>query len=179
MSKLEFKHIAPYLPYELNVYFGRDNVTGVLDFVKCSFDFPCTTSFENGIIDVPLQCLKPILRPISDLYKEINGKIGIVELAKIGTRQYTEGMNPKYNIELLPDDVSRSKAIVYCMKERSIEFMYDQISTYSFIAMEMYNETTIPVCNSLELLQYLFENQYDTFRLIDKGLAIDINTIHK
>lgn len=55
--ELELKHIAPYLPYGLNIV----NTVGK-NIQLTAMDFPY--HFNKGF--------KPILRPLTDLYKEID-----------------------------------------------------------------------------------------------------------
>lgn len=57
--KLEIKHLAPYLPYGIEM---RYNKSGYPDVKMTNLNVP---GFENGIN------FKPILRPLSDLTKEI------------------------------------------------------------------------------------------------------------
>ena len=60
--KLELKHISPYLPYGLILW---DNVT------QSKFDLDCE-NISNVLEDsLNLNTIKPILRPFSDLTKEI------------------------------------------------------------------------------------------------------------
>ena len=115
--KLELKHLAPYLPYELKYEFN--NV--IYYYQHCStreFDF------ENS---------KPILRPLSDLTREIevNGKKFV----------------PK---NILSASLQSLNSWEDLIKHRII--MFDDS-------------------------QKLFEWHFDVFGLIEKGLAIDINTL--
>lgn len=78
MEKLELKHIAPYLPYGLKVEFNRKI-------------YPKKRECQVLTINTLRLCeeapskfsIKPLLRPLSDLYKEIDGVVGIVEIAKM------------------------------------------------------------------------------------------------
>lgn len=61
MSKLEIKHLAPYLPYDLSFYYESLDGTKQHSWI-----------LSNDKIDFALQMQnKPILRPLSDLNKEI------------------------------------------------------------------------------------------------------------
>lgn len=67
--KLELKHLAPYLPYELKIRCGEIS----RPILTCAY----TNEFEIAIKEVFINsAYKPILRPLSDLTKEIevNGK---------------------------------------------------------------------------------------------------------
>ena len=121
--KLELKHLAPYLPYELKVF---------LPIWKCERTISqlrqksiVTKDFANHLwfIDV-----KPILRPLSDLTK-VNG------------------------------------------------FSLSDMITHGY-----HNEFWLPENFEVKYLMHLdFEKlvswHFDVFGLIEKGLAIDINTI--
>ena len=77
MKKLELKYIAPYLPYGLKLTGGHGNIH----------------ELDAGKIErvcIPEYNWKPILRPLSDLTKEIdhNGE-KLVPLDKIGSMRKT------------------------------------------------------------------------------------------
>jgi hypothetical protein len=66
--KLELKHLAPYLPYELKILNGKeyDIVNGI--------DNKTVISLFRGHLEnfTTIENVKPILRPLSDLSKVIN-----------------------------------------------------------------------------------------------------------
>lgn len=83
MDKLELKDIAPYLPYELKFFYSRDalvekNVWQLVGLerknsYKLSDNFTVigrNIEYKNNI-NLTLRLVKPILRPMSDLTKEI------------------------------------------------------------------------------------------------------------
>lgn len=73
IKELEIKHLCSYLPYELKWYHSNKNGT-----------HPITLYNANTIISaVNNQNYKIVLRPMSDLYKEINGEVGIGAIGKI------------------------------------------------------------------------------------------------
>ena len=63
--KLELKHLSPYLPYGLKISCNNDNV----------IEMGAYPSPKRKLIDIESVCgtpeWKPILRPLSDLTKEI------------------------------------------------------------------------------------------------------------
>jgi len=143
MNKLELKHLSPYLPYELKVesisIYGKINKPKKAKVIKeltvgNLWSFIGEKSFESK------KCL-PILRPLSDLYREIeqNGVkfIPCHELAKIS-------MNNRRNCDF---DIRSNK----------------------------YDWSTI--IGNLDCYRKLLEWHFDVFGLIEKGLAIDINTL--
>ena len=144
--KLELKDIAGYLPYGLKV----------MEYV-----FNEIHTIELDIIDnLFLNEVKPILRPLSDLYKTIthNGKeiVPIVELAKISTG--SNSWELKYNCAIIGDD--------------SI-FDYDKEKGF----IEIINRCPQNVYRQYQLFDYLHELKIDYRGLIDAGLAIDVNTL--
>jgi len=151
--ELEVKHIATYLPHKIECSYISDDkrtkayLTGVsrTDGIEttykrkkngCSGDYIGFTG-ENNIIDLKF---KLILRPLSDLNKEVKGH--------------------KESFKLFYSDVLYKK--------------FD----YGAYASE---RLTTDIIHNLkfEIVQQLFEWHFDVFGLIDKGLAIDINTIKK
>lgn len=63
MKKLELKHLVPYLPYGLKVYVQDYGIELVIVFIK---DEVITIEDNASFCGI-----KPILRPLSDLTKEI------------------------------------------------------------------------------------------------------------
>lgn len=189
--KLELKHIAPYLPYRLKFehveYDYSDKVNHNITTME-SLSVECITfedcsdyHFDADDCDGYNPTVVSILRPLSDLYKEIDGKIGIVELAKIA------GCN--IDLNKLPINEIETVNIV---KNYEVEFEYSSGYYRYFIFRNgsFYYKTgherrygqdykPLPQSNQLDLFTYLFENHYDVFGLIEQNLAIDINTLGK
>lgn len=73
MSKLELKHLAPYLPYDLEFIMAGDENFRVKmkglgnDYVLSDFE----DNPEDGCVWCDFEDCKPILSPLSDLNKEI------------------------------------------------------------------------------------------------------------
>jgi len=149
MKKLELKDIAGYLPYRLLMF--KDSCTS-LSLTPLNY----TTLVE-------IEERKPILRPMSDLYKPCleDGKIPIVELARIAFR------GSGYDVELFKDECRGFS------ESSTIPFRYNK--TYGFT--KYYNGNTHPSPRQLELFHNLYEWHFDIHGLIELDLAIDINTI--
>ena len=62
--KLELKHLAPYLPHKFTFMF--DGVICSLDGIDVNGDV-----FNADSGEIPIILIKPILRPLSDLFKSI------------------------------------------------------------------------------------------------------------
>ena len=155
--KLELKHLAGYLPYGLKItkedwgkIFKMDNDGTTLNCIGIDY-----------ILNVNA---KPILRPLLDLTKEIEVNrekfVPYIELAK----KYAEISG--YN-----EDIRIFRNKCYCYSESSeIEFRFNG---RDFIL----NGKLVNAQHHLFLK--LHEWHFDIYGLIEKGLAIDINTINK
>jgi len=121
--KLELKHLAPYLPYELSILPNNYKTCGSgYGFYYKVLDIGCLSDLENRLEDI-----KPILKPVEDLI----GEIGLPSAIE----DYLRGKGVKRIVDL------PYWAITYLLGENQ----------------EGYN--------------------FDVFGLIEKGLAVDINTI--
>lgn len=134
MEKLEIKHVAPYLPYGLKVstihtLIAENGIGNINHIVKA--------------VNEGKSQYKPILRPLSDLTKEIehNGE----KFVPLDVLKYLFPNTPNWKIYHL-DWIKRKVDL---------------------------NTTIVEYC----IVQKLFEYNFDVFGLIDKGLAIDINTV--
>ncbi|AGO49108.1 hypothetical protein Phi13:1_gp097 [Cellulophaga phage phi13:1] len=126
--KLELKDLACYLPYDLKIKTG--------DYIRTlSISVTTTTeiSLSNVLCDVGY---KPILRPLSDLTKEIE-------------------IDDEY----------------YVISEEYHYLRFDEISNYKG------GSDVLRFIQAREQ-DILLEWHFDIFGLIEKGLAIDINTLN-
>lgn len=74
--KLELKHLAPYLPYGISIEVSEYNNKYITDSwgLKCQSDY-LVSEYNRGVRKgLTLTQVKPILRPLSDLTKEIEHK---------------------------------------------------------------------------------------------------------
>ena len=137
---LELKHLAPYLPYKLQMRFeGKGGRIITLETLGTSF-LGDTISGGNGGMWLKSCGFKPILRSLSDLTKEI--------------------------------EVNGEKFVP--MKK-----ILDQKTLDSYKLKKMYRFGEFDKIKKLpyDLFQKLLEWKFDVFGLIEKGLAIDINTL--
>jgi hypothetical protein len=168
MKKLELKHIAPYLPYDLK---GMRSDGGkelyYLAYVSLKSTHPLiwnTVSFG----DPTAMDMKPILRPLSYLTKEIevNGEkfVPIIELAKL----FHISRSAITHFSGIRNDGFYGVQVNCHIENDDGRFMYYQIRNEEFILSNTYEE-----------VQKLLEWHFDVFGLIEQGLAIDINTLEK
>jgi len=142
--KLELKHIAPYLPYGLKLI---HNQIGDSELSKM------TISNLETVVDmvnrnVENKAMFPILRPLSDLTKEIevNGE-KFVPIERI-LRTY----------------------------RKEFGFDYCTINDFEIWALDADAKPTDETMTLNDYLK-LFKYHFDVFGLIEQCLAIDINTI--
>ena len=158
--KLTIEHLAPYLPYGLS---GLAKMPPhYTDFkIKCDLfwltqkriSIQCFDTIGNkwdGIDSVNYEQFKPILRPLSDLTKEIehNGErfVPVEEIKQF----FPAGWYLGFEIEI------------------------DSLG----VAGLRTPESWLPIGNWPRLFKMLYRWHFDVEGLIEKGLAIDINTIH-
>ena len=146
--KIELKHLAPYLPYGVHLMNEYGN-----------WHHKTTDTYWN-IKDI--LNYKPILRPLSDLVKniEINGD-NFIPLFHFAKMQIADDELDRLYIE------TDNKTFFNCMYHTGSED--DDLVVY----FDSYNILLTPYERITELLKMHF----DVFGLIDKGLAIDINTL--
>jgi hypothetical protein len=143
--KLELKHLSPYLPYNLKGIYHESIITLSLN----GFSSPTEIGYDISLF---LKCeIKPILRPLSDLNKEIthDGKTFVP----------MKWMEANIN--------------------KNISF-YQPINTEISLEIEIITEDysqTINLYDGCICAQKLHEWHFDVFGLIDNGLAININTL--
>lgn len=135
MEKLELKHVAPYIPYNLKVIFGGHgnplNVTGAgLSGIKL-------INNANGDFGWGDFCdCKPILRPLSDLAKEIehDGErfVPIEELSKFTTTELNSDgeiesaeFDGEMRVTKMPDDMD------YYRIQKLFEWHFDVFDLHS------------------------------------------------
>jgi hypothetical protein len=140
--KLEIKHLAPYLPYGLKIECHSEkeiNIEG--NFISKMVELSKNAVTDNFGMNWTLE-IKPILRPLSDLTKEIevNGE-RFVPLERL------------FEVESSID--------------RHLNYL--EIEQQSKIGMKYI---------SFGIVQKLFEWHFDVFGLIEKELAININTLN-
>ena len=151
--KLELKHLAAYLPYEIQILSKIESQIEQLKFEKCRLKSvnmlsKCITVIhdvginknEKYITDKNLSDIKLILKPMSLLEKDI-------EILNILAKKLSEAKTSIYSFE-------NSKIWI-------LEVIKDE------------NATALPFF----LTKILLKNHFDVFELIDKELAVDINCL--
>ena len=154
IMRLEFKHLTAYLPYGLGM--SRNGFIGKLIQIKnpketdlleiFEFQVSCSNWWENT---EDVNHYKPILRPLSDLTKEVehNGE-RFVPMQWMGKNINKSISFYQWGIQNLEIDIETDN--------------YSQV---------------INLYSGYDAVQKLFEWHFDVFGLIEQGIAIDINTL--
>ena len=143
-SKIELKHLAPYLPYRLNTNAG---VIKIIDIDSELIEIEYNPDDGSDTV-VYFSDIKPILRPLSDITKEIevNGE-RFIPVEKIYDGSIYEWKNDKEQHGVFYD---------YVMDMHTHE-LAEELQYNVFIM--------------------LVEWHFDVFGLIEKGLAINTNEL--
>jgi len=181
VPKLELKHIVGYLPFGLSAEYKEyldDNKTdlGAFSTVEITgVDFHHNKILiRNGFV-TERDSIKPILRPISDLTKEIevNGKkfVPIVEIIKkVSLIDLSDCF-----FDVFFEDGHYSVNAETANRSRVLDCIYFDGNIFSAIDNGGDFDYLNPQTEAYEFLDKLhFDWKYS---LIEKGLAIDINAL--
>ena len=174
MDKLELKHIAPYVLHKVKGEYespmaGR-KVVGEMTGISTNSSYECVDMVSLDLIDmIHIEDVKLFLRPLSDLTKEIevNGNkfIPIRKLYDIVTG--CEWSNTKMLID-------GSGIGEWWTGLGSKHFGYNSEKQYFY---HLGCDLDYKVKYQLTLFNKLREWHFDVDELIEKDLAIDINTL--
>lgn len=174
MEKQELlEAIAPYFPHNVKCLHFDDErgINHVCTIEELNKDEATLLSNEYEYF-VNIDDVNLILRPLSDLTKPCleGGKVPIVELAKMC------GYN---NLEQLEIDGE----IEYGWSEHGL----DDYQGYSFgwsrelktlgVWLDHIEGSPISIDLNLDVVQFMYKHHFDIHGLIEKGCAVDINTI--
>ena len=165
MNKLELKHIVGYLPYGLKMTRNGKNF-GILYALYNKYN-KAEINFEFGNDRYDIEDLKPALRPMSDLHKEIEGVVHIVEMARMAAS----------NIVHIDEVMSQAwRDGFWKVDGRDKDEM---LITFGFGNREFWlsDKGNMVLIDNLKLYEYLYQHHFDIHNLIEQGLAIDINTL--
>lgn len=157
MEQLQIKHIAPYLPYGLKWKFDGEDFTHDIVGLDITNRGVKLVSPYNDYGDCEISSGKPLLLPMSSLYKEIDGEVGIVEIFRM-FGIYHE------NIRVTNCGLKYNDGAEWLLFDWSY-------SAQSFI------DSDGGIYLNMESLTYLFQHHYDVFGLIGQNLAIDKSKI--
>jgi hypothetical protein len=157
--KLELRDVAGYLSYGIS--FSFENGIWKTNNINVNSNLIEVSNWTHHVsLWVDIEKIKPILRPLSDLYRTIthNGKeiIPIVELVKILFPNYEWKQDNEYGFA-----ETVNHGYTFCYDEGYNVFNFDD--NYCI--------------DQLTCFDYLHELKIDYRGLIDAGLAIDVNTL--
>ncbi len=181
--ELTIKHLSAYLPYGLKMMWSD----GKIDTLNPSLD---ENDYKENEVRLPLVLfsisqeynnIKPILRNLSDLTKEIevNGErfVPMVLLAQIAGLDTT-----KYDLS----QYDNGRGVVSYGIRCNIENDEDD-DTYEVLGFDLitgFGKHYRPskqwsiVSNQIELWECLHKWHFDIYSLIPQGLAVDMNTLN-
>ena len=154
--KLELKHIAPYLPYGLQVK-CYDNIWNI-DGYRVGSIKPLVVVNQHTLTSSHVREVKPLLRPLSSMTKEEAYELGVLLMGEAEMEDKEVGIG-----EMRLMGVAYP-TIVYKDKEDE-EY---SVTIIHFSSIGISGMDLIPY----EAYEWLFNHHFDVFRLIDKGLAI-------
>lgn len=189
---MELKNIFGYLPYGLKwmpIQIKRQNLpfSSRWDYVREGYiselDLEMLHKVVENLNEYPFDpqkrtyFLKPILRPLSDLTKEIeiNGEkfVPIVIIAKMF------GFDGLEKFELDDESVEYGWVEHYMDDSQPYSFGYFQNGEFGTWYDDIDESHPIQVHCKMEVIEWLYKHHFDTYDLIGKGLAVDINTINQ
>lgn len=173
MKTLTLEHLAPYLEHKLQTNYGE--LIGIRNWVGWCGTFKA----KYGENNIPISAIKPHLRSLSDLTKEIehNGEkfvpiLKILEFLKIKHISYNLLDN---SVDLVLDP-TKHRANTKTKENIKVRFWFNNFQGVGFYCSNM---NLFMYKDIYGALQKLFEWHFDTQNLIESGLAIDINTLEK
>lgn len=170
MEKLELKHLSPYLPYGVKVslidQYGDLEPDLILEIESLGQDY---ADLSKGFNTMSIHGIKPILRPLSDLTKEIehNGEkfVPIQELFQIA---YEDIYTHRFEGVFDEDDLLKERLALKASEEKW-NYGFTVELPNQFLMTANGDPLTIP---NFTMYQKLFEWHFDVFGLLDAGLAI-------
>jgi len=186
---LEFKHIAPYLPYKLKWVLQE-----VSEFTMSGITKETLYTEDGGVFhwlkvkDWP-QVLFPILRPMSDLIKEIevNGKkfVPLLELRSIEQGYRDDDVFIQDHTQIIDYGCGEGDYPCYWVEwadglsqKQSFSFKHNDFNRFWIINKNKLNGIEPCIIKNQRLLfEKLYELHFDVFGLINAGLAKDINKL--
>lgn len=185
--KLELKHLAPYLPYGLEIR-SSEGSTKIMGYKVVNGEriYQLDTNDDSGdfAFDDPI---KPILRPLSDLTKEIdvNGEkfIPLVKLFyMLDSSNYVDFDGEITSDYELSIDDGWNHCLQFTYGENELCFSYGEDSFMLVVANTFNNMQSMDaqfVTRQLELFNKLFEWHFDVFDLHSKNLCIYYDELNK
>ena len=166
MEELELKHLAPYLPYGVEVVEVIRNEIISDPFVIDMINFDGgNVGGEDAVLDsfeseraFSLYQIKPILRPLSSITIEEAYELGVIITSEADMEDMEVGVG---GINIFGEYYT---TISY---QDKVDKEFSFVVQFSSIGIAGLNPITY------EVYTWLFKNHFDVFGLIDEGFAID------
>lgn len=188
--KLELKHLSPYLNYSLKLKSG-DFITEMCASLRYIDDnYHHEFNMIDELVSGGKTWIKPILRPLSDLTKEIevDGEkfVPLIGLYNMSNENVTL---KKLDFEFIDSwGAGKILKVAHTNSKNYTEFIYHKFNFRKETHYEKDNHAfgidlphsikiTSEIKNQYFLHEKLFEWHFDVFDLIGAGLAVDINTL--
>lgn len=175
--KLELKHLAPYLPYGLQVNANNsdlhiENFTGEIsswEYYNTRFNVWNEYKIKSHMVSI--ESIKPILRPISSMTKE-----EAKEFSKLALLHCVQDDSLLLDLDVKTDKVSGTT--INCLFREIIFNYIHTVTTYSICVCGDFikivdKEPGQVVSVSYSLYEWLFKHHFDVFNLIENNLAIN------
>lgn len=187
---MELKHIAPYLPYGLKgnlvnlEYFDSQICCELyrIETGKTKESDKYDITVIVGDCESELKDFKPTLRPLSDLTKEIehNGErfVPLEEMLRANKHEFKElPLITKCETKIYERDNDTFCTIEYLNNDKSVSsFSYSSQYRRFIDRNETYGKP-YATPYQYDLFEMLYKWKFDIFNLIEKGEAIDVNTL--
>lgn len=172
--KLEIKHLAPYLPYGLKIYSGEltnPTLIGIVEDYCLLSEYEYMTKNSHKTFTKPktkqtLKFCKPLLRPLSDLTKEIehNGEkfVPIVYLCE-------KYCNRKCVTKEMGENLLKATN-----GGAGLWFLYYDKDMMTFSLEDHFMNITNHSIAQYKMFEMLLKWHIDIFGLIDAGLATEL-----
>jgi len=184
--KIELKHLAPYLPYGLMIDISnyKCDYVGIKRAEANGYYFigdELHITYNGGHTGKDIGIFKPILRPMSDLVKEINGIVPFEKIASI------EAPCISGAIDKIRKITAFTRGLSFNSHQLGVYYKYEsvQVEITLFKGAIFHKKVTDGndswvfsyFHNYPGILEFLYSMHFDVFGLIPTGLAIDINTL--
>ena len=185
-ERLELKHLAPYLPYKLKAIDVFGDNQEIVGFSVRSGQYELMQYDEDRLewVSTKMTNFKPILRPLNDLTNQIDYKSGtIIPILELANDNYyiKNNLAPKFD-SFQKNNTSYFLAFNSQRDKSKYQYQlgkFDSDGGNDNLYFRYYDSKNRERqhYSDLKQIEMLFMWHFDVFGLIEKGLAIDMNTL--
>lgn len=176
------KVLPHYLNWDLNIAINGTDMQHRVDWTDRGIMSVTGSNYGNSLIGIyevaegwrgkygySKSEVMPIMRRMDTLHLPFNnGEIPLIELCKMG---FSAPMIPAYKIWIDEERIVR----VGVDNDIRYNFWFIEIKN-NFMLFDLVSRTELPCYNVMKMYDYLFEHHFDVYGLIDKDLALDLET---